>query len=110
METSTEASRQPIPPRHGQSLSPVLAFWATSPWSPSISSGGLVTSPNSEGTERKQRAALGGVMYSLSEERWEERLSEEMAALGWRRKNLLGPEAPPLFLAVVWALALGGEL
>lgn len=49
-------------------------------------------------------------MYSLSEERWEERLSEEMAALGWRRKNLLGPEAPLLFLAVVWALALGGEL
>lgn len=49
-------------------------------------------------------------MYSLLEERQEEILSEEMAAPGWRRKNLLGPEAPHSFLAVVWALALGGEL
>lgn len=37
-------------------------------------------------------------MYSLLEERWEERQREDMAAPGWRRtRSLLGPEAPDSF-------------
>lgn len=45
--------------------------------------------------ERKEGGPGGSDVFSLRGKVG--RLSEEMAAPGWRRKNLLGPEAPHSF-------------
>lgn len=110
METSSEASWWPTPPRCAQSLSFVLACWAAF-YAPPL------PRRNPQEMEAKREAQEGGPRPSpweqrcvLLEERWEGTDRGDGCSRLEENEGPLGPLSPPFLLAGDWALALGGEL